>query len=67
MTAMHLSRNAGHRRFPSTSRSWKNLLGDTDFRELLDSTTLDEVETRLQFLEPDYHARHIDPVSTICS
>ncbi len=40
----------------------EELLGDTDFRELLDSTTLDEVETRLQFLEPDYHARHVDGV-----
>ena len=40
----------------------EELLGDTDFRELLDSATLDEVETRLQLLEPDYHARHADGV-----
>jgi ATP-dependent helicase Lhr and Lhr-like helicase len=40
----------------------EELLGDTDFRELLDSTALDEVEARLQFLEEDYHAKHADGV-----
>ena len=40
----------------------QELLGDTDFRELLDSAALDEVEARLQFLEADYHAKHADGV-----
>jgi ATP-dependent helicase Lhr and Lhr-like helicase len=38
----------------------EELLGDTDLRELLDGAALDEVEARLQALEPDYHARHAD-------
>jgi ATP-dependent helicase Lhr and Lhr-like helicase len=40
----------------------EELLGDTDLRELLDSTALDEVESRLQSLEPEYRARHADGV-----
>lgn len=40
----------------------EELLGDSDLRELLDSTALDEVEVRLQSLEPDYHARRADGV-----
>jgi len=38
----------------------EELLGDTDLRELLDLAALDEVEARLQALEPDYQARHAD-------
>ncbi len=38
----------------------QELLGDTDFRELLDPAALDEVESQLQFLDPDYKARHAD-------
>jgi len=38
----------------------EELLGDTDLRELLDETALEEVESRLQALEPDYRARHAD-------
>jgi ATP-dependent Lhr-like helicase len=38
----------------------EELLGDTDLRELLDGAALDEVEARLQALEPDYQARHAD-------
>jgi ATP-dependent Lhr-like helicase len=38
----------------------EELLGDTDLRELLDAAALDEVEAKLQALEPDYHARHAD-------
>jgi ATP-dependent Lhr-like helicase len=38
----------------------EELLGDTDLRELLDGTALDEVEARLQALEPDYQAKHAD-------
>jgi len=38
----------------------EELLGDTDLRELLDSAALDEVEAKLQALEPDYQARHAD-------
>jgi ATP-dependent helicase Lhr and Lhr-like helicase len=40
----------------------EELLGDTDLRELLDSTALDEVEARLQSLDPEYRARHADGV-----
>jgi ATP-dependent helicase Lhr and Lhr-like helicase len=40
----------------------QEILGDTDFRELLDPAALDEVQARLQSLEPDYRARHIDGV-----
>jgi ATP-dependent helicase Lhr and Lhr-like helicase len=38
----------------------EELLGDADLRELLDGAALDEVEARLQALEPDYQARHVD-------
>jgi ATP-dependent Lhr-like helicase len=38
----------------------QEILGDTDLRELLDPAALDEVESRLQFLDPDYHAQHVD-------
>jgi ATP-dependent Lhr-like helicase len=40
----------------------EELLGDTDLRELLDPAALDEVEARLQMLDPDYHARHTDGI-----
>jgi len=40
----------------------QELLGDSDLRELLDATALDEVEARLQSLEPEYRARHADGV-----
>lgn len=40
----------------------EELLGDTDLRELLDSVAIDEVEARLQMLNPEYHARHADAV-----
>jgi ATP-dependent helicase Lhr and Lhr-like helicase len=40
----------------------EELLGDTDLRELLDAAALDEVEARLQSLEPEYRARHGDGV-----
>ena len=38
----------------------EELLGDTDLRELLDPSALDEVEAKLQALEADYRARHAD-------
>ena len=40
----------------------EELLGDADLRELLDSAALDEVEARLQSLDPEYRARHADGV-----
>src|ERR1700734_1554480 len=40
----------------------QEILGDTDLRELLDENAIDEVESRLQSLEPDYQARHADGV-----
>jgi ATP-dependent helicase Lhr and Lhr-like helicase len=40
----------------------QEILGDSDLRELLDSAALDEVESRLQALEPEYQARHADGV-----
>ncbi len=40
----------------------EEILGSTDFRELLDRAALDEVEAQLQSLEPDYHAKHADGV-----
>src|SRR5262249_11789160 len=40
----------------------EELLGDLDLRELLDAAALDEVESRLQCLDPDFHARHADGV-----
>lgn len=38
----------------------QDILGDTDFRELLDAAAVDEVEARLQSLEPNHQARHSD-------
>jgi len=38
----------------------QEILGDTDLRELLDATALEEVEARLQYLDPEYHAQHAD-------
>ena len=38
----------------------QDILGDTDLRELLDPMAIEEVEARLQFLDPEYHARHTD-------
>ncbi|MBV9761943.1 MAG: DEAD/DEAH box helicase [Acidobacteriaceae bacterium] len=40
----------------------EEILGSTDFRELLDKSALDEVEAQLQSLDPEYHARHVDGV-----
>src|SRR5579863_10178494 len=40
----------------------QEILGDTDLRELLDQAALDEVEDRLQALDPEYQARHADGV-----
>ena len=40
----------------------QEILGDTDLRELLDQTALDEVEARLQSLDPEFQARHADGV-----
>jgi ATP-dependent helicase Lhr and Lhr-like helicase len=40
----------------------QEILGDSDLRELLDSAALDEVESRLQCLEEEYKARHVDGV-----
>ncbi len=38
----------------------QEILGDTDLRELLDPIALEELESRLQFLDPQYQARHTD-------
>jgi ATP-dependent helicase Lhr and Lhr-like helicase len=38
----------------------QEILGDTDLRELLDQAALDEVEARLQSLDPEFQARHAD-------
>lgn len=40
----------------------EQILGATDFRELLDKAAVDEVESQLQSLDPDYHAKHADGV-----
>ena len=40
----------------------QEILGDTDFRELLDQAALDEVEARLQSLDPEFQARHADGI-----
>jgi len=40
----------------------EQILGNTDFRELLDRSAMDEVEAQLQSLDPDYHAKHADGV-----
>jgi ATP-dependent Lhr-like helicase len=38
----------------------EEILGSVDFRELLDRAALDEVESQLQSLDADYHAKHAD-------
>ncbi len=38
----------------------EEILGSTDFRELLDKAAMEEVEQQLQALDPDYQARHTD-------
>lgn len=38
----------------------EEILGSTDFRELLDKTVLEELEAQLQALEPEYKAKHAD-------
>jgi ATP-dependent Lhr-like helicase len=38
----------------------EEILGSTDFRELLDRAAVEEVEQQLQALDPDYQARHTD-------
>ena len=40
----------------------EELLGDTDLRELLDPVAIEEVESRLQMLDDEYHARHADGI-----
>src|SRR5260370_14357102 len=38
----------------------EEILGSTDFRELLDRAAMEEVEQQLQARDPDYQARHTD-------
>ncbi len=38
----------------------EEILGSTDFRELLDKSVLEEVEARLQAIDPEYQVRHAD-------
>jgi ATP-dependent helicase Lhr and Lhr-like helicase len=38
----------------------EEILGSTDFRELLDKAAIDELEAQLQSLQPDYQAKHAD-------
>jgi ATP-dependent Lhr-like helicase len=40
----------------------EEILGSTDFRELLDKTVIDEIEAQLQSLDPEYQAKHADGV-----
>ncbi len=40
----------------------EELLGDTDLRELLDPAALDEVESKIQSLDPGYQAAHADGI-----
>jgi len=40
----------------------QELLGDADLRELLDQASLDEIERRLQALDPEFQVRHADGV-----
>jgi ATP-dependent helicase Lhr and Lhr-like helicase len=40
----------------------EQLLGDNDLRELLDAAVVDEVESRLQSLDPEFHARSTDAI-----
>ena len=43
----------------------EELLGESDLRELLDANAIDEVEARLQSLDPEYYARHADGVDDL--
>lgn len=40
----------------------EEILGSTDFRELLDKVAVDEVEAHLQSLDPEFQAKHADGV-----
>ncbi len=40
----------------------QELLGDTDLRELLDASAIEEVEAQLQGRDPEYQARHADAI-----
>ncbi len=40
----------------------EELLGDNDLRELLDPVAIEVVESRLQMLDEEYHARHEDGI-----
>jgi len=40
----------------------QEILGDTDLRELLDASAIEEVESQLQSLDPEYRARHADAI-----
>lgn len=40
----------------------QEILGDTDLRELLDATAIEEVEAQLQGRDPEYQARHADAI-----
>src|ERR1700683_814279 len=40
----------------------EELFGESDLRELLDATALSEVESRLQWLDPDYRVSHADGI-----
>jgi len=40
----------------------QEILGDTDLRDLLDQAAIDDVESRLQFLDEEYRVRHADGV-----
>ena len=40
----------------------QELLGDADLRELLDQAALDETERRLQLLDSEFQARHLDGI-----
>nr|MBA3914194.1 DEAD/DEAH box helicase [Terriglobales bacterium] len=40
----------------------EELLGTTDFRELLDKTAVEQVEGQLQFVDPEYRVSHADGI-----
>jgi ATP-dependent Lhr-like helicase len=40
----------------------QELLGESDLRELLDAAALEEVESQLQALDPEYQVRHVDGI-----